>query len=151
MESRVFILIGLSLRAVITRLGNSHGDTTLIWPVAAIILAVILARFAWVIPSAYLMRALLPFIRRRDPYPPLSIPVIISWAGMRGVVSLAAALALPENFPGRDFIIATTFAVILVTVLVQGATLAPLIRLMRSVVRPHGQGSSASEVMSPVR
>src|SRR5260221_8616003 len=55
----------------------------------------------------------------------------MSWAGMRGVVSLAAALALPTAFPGRDFIIATTFAVILVTVLVQGATLAPLIRVLR--------------------
>jgi monovalent cation/hydrogen antiporter len=55
----------------------------------------------------------------------------MSWAGMRGVVSLAAALALPENFPGRDFIVAATFAVILVTVLVQGATLAPLIRVLR--------------------
>jgi monovalent cation/hydrogen antiporter len=50
---------------------------------------------------------------------------------MRGVVSLAAALALPEAFPGRDFIVATTFAVILVTVLVQGATLAPLIQALR--------------------
>src|SRR5882762_1242858 len=50
---------------------------------------------------------------------------------MRGVVSLAAALALPDGFPGRDFIVATTFAVILVTVLVQGATLAPLIRALR--------------------
>ena len=55
----------------------------------------------------------------------------MSWAGMRGVVSLAAALALPEEFPGRDFILATTFAVILVTVLVQGATLAPLILALR--------------------
>jgi CPA1 family monovalent cation:H+ antiporter len=55
----------------------------------------------------------------------------MSWAGMRGVVSLAAALALPEQFPGRDFILTTTFAVILVTVLVQGATLAPLILALR--------------------
>jgi CPA1 family monovalent cation:H+ antiporter len=54
----------------------------------------------------------------------------MSWAGLRGVVSLAAALSLPEGFAGRDFILAVTFAVILVTVLVQGATLAPLARLM---------------------
>jgi CPA1 family monovalent cation:H+ antiporter len=55
----------------------------------------------------------------------------MSWAGMRGVVSLAAALALPQGFPGRDFILAITFAVILVTVLVQGSTLGPLIRMLR--------------------
>ena len=60
----------------------------------------------------------------------MAVPIVMSWAGMRGVVSLAAALALPDGFPGRDFILATTFAVILVTVLVQGATLAPLIRVL---------------------
>jgi hypothetical protein len=75
-------------------------------------------------------RFLIPALRRRDPYPPISVPIIMSWAGMRGVVSLAAALALPDGFPGRDFIVATTFAVILVTVLLQGATLAPLIRAL---------------------
>jgi CPA1 family monovalent cation:H+ antiporter len=55
----------------------------------------------------------------------------MSWAGMRGVVSLAAALALPEGFPARDFILATTFVVILATVLLPGLTLAPLIRAFR--------------------
>ncbi len=55
----------------------------------------------------------------------------MGWAGMRGVVSLAAALSLPAAVPGRDFILIATFAVILVTVLGQGATLAPLIRLLR--------------------
>lgn len=141
LESLVFILIGLSLRSVLARVGHTFGMEALLWPTAAIILAVILARFAWVIPSAYLLRAIMPFIRRRDPYPPLSVPVIISWAGMRGVVSLAAALGLPENFPARDFIIVATFAVILVTVLVQGATLAPLIRILR-VDRFEGPSSS---------
>ena len=83
------------------------------------------------LPATYLPRWLIPSLGRRDPPPPLAAPVIISWAGMRGVVSLAAALALPEQFAGRDFILAATFAVILVTVLVQGATLAPLIRALR--------------------
>ena len=96
----------------------------------AIITAVILTRFLWIFPATYLPRALIPALRRRDPYPPLAVPIVMSWAGMRGVVSLAAALALPDGFPGRDFILATTFAVILVTVLVQGATLAPLIRAL---------------------
>src|SRR6185369_15592044 len=91
---------------------------------------VIIARFVWILLGTY-HTALLPFLRRTDSHPPLAIPVIMSWAGMRGVVSLAAALALPQDFAGRDFILATTFAVILVTVLVQGSTLGPLIRWMR--------------------
>src|SRR6202050_4152512 len=98
---------------------------------SAIILTVTLTRFLWIFPATYIPRFLIPSLRRRDPYPPLSVPIVMSWAGMRGVVSLAAALALPDGFPGRDFILATTFAVILVTVLVQGAPLAPLIHALR--------------------
>jgi CPA1 family monovalent cation:H+ antiporter len=60
----------------------------------------------------------------------LSVPFILSWAGLRGVVSLAAALSLPEGFPGRDFILAATFGVILVTVLFQGTTLEPIAKLV---------------------
>ena len=132
LESLVFILIGLSLRGVLTRLGGSPEAILALLPAAgAIVAATVLSRFAWIIPATYVPRLLVPSLRRRDPYPPLAVPLVLSWAGMRGVVSLAAALALPEGFPGRDFIIATTFAVILVTVLVQGATLAPLVRALR--------------------
>jgi Na+/H+ antiporter len=132
LESLIFVLIGLSLRGVLTRLGGSWNAIETLMPAAlATIAAVILSRFLWIIPATYIPRALFPSLRRVDPYPPLSIPVVMSWAGMRGVVSLAAALALPQGFPGRDFILATTFAVILVTVLVQGATLGPLIRALR--------------------
>jgi CPA1 family monovalent cation:H+ antiporter len=95
-----------------------------------IVAATILSRFAWIVPATYLPRLLLPSLRRRDPYPPAAVPIVMSWAGMRGVVSLAAALALPDHFPGRDFIIATSFLVILVTVLIQGATLASLVRAL---------------------
>ncbi|WP_338034048.1 Na+/H+ antiporter [Lichenicola cladoniae] len=132
LESLVFILIGLSLRSVLTRLPVDtieFGHTFL--QVGAVIIAVILSRFLWIIPMSYGVRAIAPALRRRDPYSPLRIPLVMSWAGMRGVVSLAAALALPEHFPGRDFILLATFAVILVTVLVQGTTLAPLIRFLR--------------------
>jgi Na+/H+ antiporter len=132
LESLVFILIGLSLRAVLDRLGASGAGGTaaalaLLPAMAAVVAAVILSRFAWIFPAVYLPRWLVPALRRRDPIPPVSVPIVMSWAGMRGVVSLAAALALPAQFPGRDFILVTTFAVILTTVLVQGATLAPLI------------------------
>ncbi len=131
LESLVFILIGLSLRGVLQRLGGDWHATVMLLPSALVIVAaVVLSRFAWIIPAAYLSR-LSSSVRRRNPTLPLAVPIVLSWAGMRGVVSLAAALALPEAFPGRDFILATTFAVILVTVLVQGATLAPLIRALR--------------------
>jgi CPA1 family monovalent cation:H+ antiporter len=130
LESLIFVLIGLSLRGVSARLGTGEAFVALLPSIASIVGAVIVARFAWIFPAAYIPRALIPALRRKDPYPPLSVPFILSWAGIRGVVSLAAALSLPENFLGRDFILAVTFAVILVTVLVQGTTLAPLARLL---------------------
>jgi monovalent cation/hydrogen antiporter len=99
-------------------------------PIAiAVVLAVVLSRFLWVVPGMYLTRVLSPSLRKKDPVD-ASIGLIIGWAGMRGVVSLAAALALPKGFPGRDLLLFATFAVIAVTVLVQGATLGPLIRLV---------------------
>ncbi len=137
LESLVFILIGLSLRSVVDRLAGGGGLIDMpLMQAGAIVAAVIVARFAWIIPTAYGTRALFPALRRNDPYPSLRILTVMSWAGMRGVVSLAAALALPAAFPGRDFILLSTFAVILVTVLVQGATLAPMIRLMRLETLP---------------
>ncbi len=130
LESLIFILIGLSLRGVLTRHGGEGDLVGLLPSIMAIVAAVIIARFAWIFSATYIPRALIPTLRARDPYPPPSVPFIMSWAGLRGVVSLAAALSLPEGFPGRDFILAATFAVILVTVLVQGATLAPLAGLL---------------------
>ena len=131
LESLVFILIGLSLRGVLQRLGGTWDSIIGLLPaVSAIVAAVVLSRFVWMVAATYIPRALIPALLRRDPYPPLAVPVVMSWAGMRGVVSLAIALSLPVGFPGRDFILATTFAVILVTVLVQGTTLGPLIRAL---------------------
>ena len=156
LESLVFILIGLSLRGVLDRLGVSgaHGPgavTVLLPAVAAIVATVILSRFAWILPATYLPRWAIPALRRHDPAPPLGVPVMMSWAGMRGVVSLAAALALPDAFPGRDFILATTFAVILVTVLVQGATLAPLILKLRLGTLTLHQPATLSEPVARAR
>jgi monovalent cation/hydrogen antiporter len=130
LESLVFILIGLSLRGVVERLGSDwHTVYTVLPFMAAVIGAVVISRFVWIFAAAHLPLVLLRGPHRRKPlaFGPL---LIVSWAGMRGVVSLAIALALPETFPGRDLILATTFAVILVTVLLQGSTLGPLIRLL---------------------
>lgn len=130
LESLIFVLIGLSLRDVVER-----ADPTALARYAAVagvtVATVVAARFLWVLPATYLPRALIPALRRRDPFPTLAIPIVMGWAGMRGVVSLAAALALPATFPGRDAILVATFAVILVTVLVQGVTLGPLVRCLR--------------------
>ena len=132
LESLIFILIGLSLRSVIDRIGlGAIPSQQMLLQVGAVVVAVIASRFLWIIPVTYGVRFVAPALRRRDPYPPIRIPLVMSWAGMRGVVSLAAALALPTTFPGRDFILLATFVVILVTVLVQGATLGPLVRWLR--------------------
>jgi CPA1 family monovalent cation:H+ antiporter len=88
----------------------------------------------WVFPAAYLPRYFSRKIRERDPYPSWRNVAVIGWTGMRGMVSLAAALALPLNtdsglpFPGRSLILFLTFTVILATLVVQGLTLPALIR-----------------------
>lgn len=129
LEALVFILIGLSLRGVLDRLGESAAIALL--PLAfEVVAAATAVRFVWVMLATYIPRWTIPYIRRTDPAPPFAQPVVVAWAGMRGVVSLAVALALPEGFPGRDLILFLTFVLILVTVLVQGTTLGPLIKAL---------------------
>jgi CPA1 family monovalent cation:H+ antiporter len=128
----IFLLIGLQVPRVVHRLAD-RSIVQLVWYAVAISLAVILIRMLWVFPAAYLPRLIFKTLRKRDPYPAWQHVTIIGWTGMRGVVSLAAALALPltiENekaFPGRDLILFLTFVVILVTLVVQGLTLPPII------------------------
>ena len=130
LEAMLFILVGLSLRGILARF-DGHTATTLL-PLALLIsLGVIAARLVWVFPAVYLPRLLVPAIRRADPYPPPAVPLVIGWAGMRGAVSLAAALALPVAFPDRDPILLITFIVILVTLLIQGSTLSVAIRVLK--------------------
>ena len=78
------------------------------------------ARIVWVFPATYLPRYLSARVRARDPYPKATHVAVLSWAGMRGVVSLAAALALPENLAGRSLVIFCAFCVILTTLVVPG-------------------------------
>lgn len=130
LEAAVFILIGLSLRGVIDRVGGiGIVVQDMAWSVTAIIAAVILARFAWIFGSDAILQLLNRAGRRTaEPLGPRAASVM-SWAGMRGVVTLAVALTLPETMPGRDLMLVSAFAVILVTVLVQGTTLGLVIRL----------------------
>lgn len=132
MEALVFILIGLALKDIVGTLGGPGASLLSAMPFAlAVTAATIIARFIWVFPATYLPRFLSPAIRRRDPYPAIATPIIVSWAGMRGVVSLAAALALPKAIPERDLIIFATFVVIAVTVLLQGVTLGMLVKWLK--------------------
>ena len=132
----VFILIGLQLRTVLGSL-SSRSPAELIWVAAVVCLAVLAIRFIWVFPATYLPRLLSRRVRQRDPYPPWRQVTIVAWTGMRGVVSLAAALSLPLQtsghtpFPDRDLAIFLTFAVILVTLVGQGLTLPLLVRALR--------------------
>lgn len=133
----LFIVLGLELRETFAAL-RSFPIGTLIAYAAAIAGTVIVTRLVWVFVVAE-ARARFDrnIIAREGPRPPRSWTLILGWAGMRGIVSLAAALALPEamanggGFPARDLILFTTFAVILVTLLGQGLSLPWLIRVLR--------------------
>jgi Na+/H+ antiporter len=130
LEGLVFIITGLELPRV-TAAVRLYG----LWPAieyTAIISAVCIAiRLIWVFPNAYLPRILMRRLGRKTDWPPWRGVLFIGWAGIRGADSLVIALALPRPFPGRALIIFITFGVILVSLVVQGITLEPLIRLLR--------------------
>jgi CPA1 family monovalent cation:H+ antiporter len=128
LEAAVFMLIGLSLRNLLDRVGGlGVVADTMAQPVLLIVAAVIIARFLWIfgVDAAVLILNRLGWIGAR----PLGAraALVMSWAGMRGVVTLAVALSLPENMPARDLMLVTAFVVILVTVLVQGTSLGWII------------------------
>lgn len=128
----VFLLIGVQLPAIIQEI-RSASASTMIWEAALISAAVIVIRVLWVFPATFLPHWLFPGLRRNDPFPDWRHAALVAWAGMRGPVSLAAALGLPqltrqgEPFPARDSIQFLTYAVILGTLVVQGLTLPRVI------------------------
>lgn len=128
----VFILIGLQLPTIVAEL-NGYTLTEAINYGLLISAVAVICRIIWVFPGTYLPRLLSKRIREREAKPSWQQVTIVSWAGMRGVVSLAGALALPnmlpngDPFPARDLILFITFIVILITLVVQGLTLPVLI------------------------
>jgi monovalent cation/hydrogen antiporter len=128
----IFILIGLQLPTILHKI-QGHSLSTLIGYGAIVSGATILVRIIWVYPGTYLPR-LSRRIREKEPRPDKRGVAVVAWSGMRGILSLAAALALPltvrENvpFPNRDMIIFLTFCVIFTTLVIQGFTLRPLVR-----------------------
>lgn len=142
LTSLIFILVGLQLRGILERLGD-RGIGELAGLALAISAALIASRFAWVFPGVYIPR-LLPKLRRAAPEAPFGPAMVMSWAGMRGVVSLAAALSLPLGFPERDLLIFLAFAAILATLVVQGTTLGWVITRLR-VEEPRMAGMAPDE------
>ena len=124
-----FILVGLQLRGILLRLDGQIGRYALF--AAAVLAAVVLVRAVWVAgwyaAARWTERRF--GVRARRPMPPPTVQngVVIAWCGMRGIVTLAAALALPGGFPGRDLILFASFCVVLGTLVVQGLTLRPLL------------------------
>ncbi len=128
----IFILIGLQLPSIVSEL--TQPLPTLLWYAGLVSLTVILARIVWVFAATYVPHGLNHDTHDGHTHPGWQNVSIVAWTGMRGVVSLAAALALPfstlsgEPFPGRQMILFLTFTVILATLVLQGLCLPPIIR-----------------------
>jgi CPA1 family monovalent cation:H+ antiporter len=134
-EGFVFLITGLQARTLIADIkGDSLSD--LAASAAIVCSVVIIARFMWMFPATYLPRWLIPSVARADPSPPWQWPFALAFTGVRGIVSLAAALAIPlttengEPFPDRDRILFLTFSVILVTLVGQGLMLPAVMRVL---------------------
>jgi CPA1 family monovalent cation:H+ antiporter len=131
LEGVVFLLVGLQLRELLTHIQTGFGTTVQV--TLAVFATLVVVRFVWMYPATYLAR-LIPRIRAREERPPITVPTVLAWAGMRGVVTLAAALTLPLSSKvahgdyDRDLFIFVAFATIVLTLLIQGTTLPMLAR-----------------------
>jgi Na+/H+ antiporter len=141
-EGFVFLITGLQARTLIAK-AQDFPIGQLLAATAITVFIVIAARFVWVFPATYGSR-LIPAVRRRDPSPPWTWTFVIAFVGIRGVVSLAAALAIPlwigsgSPFPHRDLILFATFGVIIITLVGQGLMLPAAIRWLGL----HGDGAA---------
>src|SRR6266436_2467363 len=136
----LFMLIGLQLPLVVHSLAPGSITQAAILAIL-VVLVMMLVRFAWIFGTSYLPRLLSGKARRKNRVP-WQQTALIAWTGMRGADSLAGALAIPlvlrngEPFPGRDLILLLTFCVIFATLVLQGLTLAPMVRWL-GVVDDH--------------
>jgi CPA1 family monovalent cation:H+ antiporter len=125
LESAVFALIGLQLPTIAAAAGISW---RLVGAAAVLLAVTVMVRLIWVFPVVYLP----PLRSKRQPPPDPRAAAVVGWAGMRGVVSLAVAFATPPSMPGRDLVLLFTFAITVGTLLLHGATLAGLIRVLKA-------------------
>jgi CPA1 family monovalent cation:H+ antiporter len=132
----LFGLVGLQLRPILDDLAG-RGGWSLAGYAAVIFASVVVLRFVWIYPATYLPRKLIRRVRERDPSPPWQYPTFIAWNGMRGAVTIAAALLVPLStntrlpLPDRDRIVFFAFAVVLGTLVVQGLSMPLVIRVLR--------------------
>jgi len=150
LNALAFLLIGLQLRGILTRMQDADWRTNVNFAIAVCV-AVIVVRIAWWMPyNALAMWKIRRFgVRTSRPMlsPTVGSGLVISWAGMRGIVTVATALALPDAasgtaFPYRDLMILTAFSVVLSTLVLQGLTLGPLLRRLNL----HDDGSVEREI-----
>lgn len=141
LNSLAFLIIGLQLPDLIVRLDVPHNPSLLLIALAVCVASVAI-RFIWVFLMAYGLRRFMPSHLRRDYYPAWQNVFVVAWTGMRGVVTLALALALPitltngEYFAQRDLIIFLSTSVIIFTLVVQGLSLPWLTRTLRLSFEP---------------
>jgi monovalent cation/hydrogen antiporter len=134
LEAVAFLLIGLQLPGVV-RAMRGIPASSVIWSSVAVFMTVLLVRIVWIYVFTYVPRALFAGSREDDPKPAPAQVFVVAWAGMRGVVSLAAAFAVPMTtlsgaaFPGRPQIVFLTFVVVIGTLLLHGLTLPWVIRI----------------------
>src|SRR3984957_17739892 len=131
LNALAFILAGLQLGPIMDRLDRAHHVHYVVFA-TAILVTVILARTGWVMTYNVSLRIARRVLGARIPLPPprFKNSLLVSWCGMRGIVTLAAALALPDAFPYRDLIVLTAFAVVLGTLVVHGLTLRALVMML---------------------
>jgi CPA1 family monovalent cation:H+ antiporter len=128
-----FMLIGMQLRPIWSRL-DEVVRTEYVAVAACVLAAVILARIVWLMSYVVTLRTRVAqrlLLRRNIVVPTVKGGMVVAWCGMRGIVTLAAAFALPENFPYRDLILLTAVAVVLGSLVIQGLTLRPLILALK--------------------
>ena len=150
-EGLVFLVTGLEARTLMDN-GHPFSIPELLIATAVTVAIVIAARFVWVFPATYLPRWLIPPLARRDPSPPWQSVFMLAFTGIRGVVSLAAALAIPyatdsgAPFPHRDLILFVTFGVIIVTLIGQGLLLPSVVRWLG--LARHGEAERQNEIQA---
>lgn len=151
----IFLLIGLQLPGILRALSGDYSLLDILLATAGISAVVIVARIVWVFPGAYIPRWMdRKIYGRGEPYPPWQNVMVVAWTGMRGVVSLAAAMALPmklpdgKPFPHRDVIQLVTFGVIFATLVGQGLSLPLLIRWLKvdELAEAEAEDDDADEV-----
>ena len=130
LENTTFLLIGLQVQSIVADVGDSELSAGRVAAVSLIILAAVIGtRLVWIFPATYLPR-LIPAVQRADPAPHWTTPLLIGWAGMRGVVTLAAVFLLPEDTPHREVLVMIAFVVTVGTLMLQGLTLPWLVRVL---------------------